>query len=342
MMFNPEDRRDDLKNELEVALEEGTLSECIADLISFGETIDKIKEAAKLSDKITDKDIEGAIAWCNELGIKEQVEDLEAFEDFITDADVETEVDISELSEAYGIEGVNQDVENFDAEVTTVDEILASMLGNVEDSIIDDTIKAIQKYSKTLTGSKNNYDKLIVLSAEDMYDAGLFYDTVDLPGIVIGGTAVKVKVIPELKAVQEDLNGNVFYYVADAKDMNRLIKSLDHVFDDNYDDDDYITELDQEDADYSKLEHIEEKLNFIDKSNGNEYDLLNKYSCEKCSEEKIARILKFLDVEDPSTLDLDELVVIILDPEVEEVECDDCYRDDSMSTLSDVFTFLNK
>ena len=55
MMFNPEDRRDDLKNELEVALEEGTLSECIADLISFGETIDKIKEAAKLSDKITDK-----------------------------------------------------------------------------------------------------------------------------------------------------------------------------------------------------------------------------------------------------------------------------------------------
>ncbi len=341
MMFNPEDRRDDLKNELEVAFEEGTLSECIADLISFGETIDKIKEAAKLSDKITDKDIEGAIAWCNELGIKEQVEDLAAFEEFITDADVETEIDIAELSEAYGIEGVNQDIENFDAEVTTVDEILASMVDNVEESVIDDTINALQKYSKTLTGSEDNYDKLIVLSAEDMYDAGLFYDTVDLPGIVIGGNAVKVKVVPELKAVQEDVNGNVFYYVADAKDMNKLIKSLDHVFDDNYGDD-YITELGDEDVDYGELEQIEEKLNFIDRSNGNEYDLLNKYSCEKCSEDKIARILKFLDVEDPCTLDLDELVVIILDPEAEEVECDDCYRDDSMSTLSDVFTFLNK
>ena len=341
MMFNPEDRRDDLKNELEVAFEEGTLSECIADLISFGETIDKIKEAAKLSDKITDKDIEGAIAWCNELGIKEQVEDLAAFEEFITDADVETDIDIAELSEAYGVEGVDQDIENFDAEVTTVDEILASMVDNVEESVIDDTIKAIQKYSKTLTGSEDNYDKLIVLSAEDMYDAGIFYDTVDLPGIVIGGSAIKVKVVPELKAVQEDVNGNVFYYVADAKDMNKLIKSLDHVFDDNYGDD-YITELEDEDADYGELEQIEEKLNFIDRSNGNEYDLLNKYSCEKCSEDKIARILKFLDVEDPCTLDLDELVVIILDPEVEEIECDDCYRDDSMSTLSDVFTFLNK
>lgn len=172
-----------------------------------------------------------------------------------------------------------------DANMMTVEDMLAGMIDNVSEAQLDAEITRFRKYARLLGMKSNDYDKLVCLVDDELDPVAVFDGARNISADVKAD--YKVNFYPEHDLIVEYANGNVYMFFKDEQsckeyyDMaDKFLRSFD--VDENPFNEDFTIDKDNI--------NIQECLNKIDKSNNNKYDLLNCYLENKHTAESDAKL----------------------------------------------------
>lgn len=177
--------------------------------------------------------------------------------------------------------------EDFESEANmmTVEDMLAGMMDNVSDAQLDAEITRFRKYARLLGMKSSDYDKLVCLVDDELDPVAVFDGARNISADVKAD--YKVNFYPEHDLIVEYANGNVYMFFKDETSCKEYYDMADKFLrsfevDENPFNEDFTIDKDNI--------NIQECLNKIDKSNNNKYDLLNCYLENKHTAESDAKL----------------------------------------------------